>query len=59
MRHVPLRNGDEQDAFSRYHLILHWRSGERKRIKRNYNRRVRRLAKLHLTDCATIKAQDG
>lgn len=39
---IALKSGDEYDALTqakRHHI---WRAGDRKRIKRGYNRRVRR-----------------
>lgn len=42
MTRIPLICGDEYDAFSRQHLIHHWRPGERARIKRRYNKRFRK-----------------
>ena len=39
-------SGDEQDCFSRrWRRTTRWPSGKAKRIKRGFNRRVRRLAK--------------
>ena len=43
-----MKTGDEYDAFTGWKRYLHWRPGERKRIKRGYNRRARRLAKLEI-----------
>jgi len=45
---VPMIDGDEYDAMTGWRRLLHWRPGERKAIKRKYNRRVRREAR-----CAT------
>ena len=41
-KRIKLKGGDEYDAFSRAsRTLLHWRSGEVKKIKRKYNKRVR------------------
>lgn len=46
MKRIKKIDGDEQDALSkRYKRFIHWRSGERKRIKRKYNKRERRMRK--------------
>lgn len=39
---IPMRSGDEADAFSRYaRHVTHWQPGELKKIKRLYHKRVR------------------
>lgn len=41
-----LKHGDEYDAVSRkWKNVMHWRSGERKAIKKRLSRRVRQEAK--------------
>lgn len=47
-KRIPMVDGDEVDALSRGHHGFKWRSGERKRIKRKYNRRERQQARLTL-----------
>ncbi len=42
---IPLANGEEQDALTRWKRYLHWKPGERKKIKRAYNKRARKQAK--------------
>jgi hypothetical protein len=42
---LPLKSGDEQDALTPWKKYLRWRPGVRKKIKRNYNKRIRRKAK--------------
>lgn len=42
MKLIPMINGDEYDALTQWKRFLHWRPGERKAIKRRYNKRVRR-----------------
>lgn len=43
MKRIPMIDGDEQDALTKWRRYLHWRSGERSRIKRKYRRRERRM----------------
>lgn len=38
-------SGDEVDAFTRWRHYLNWKPGQRKRIKRGYNRRERQMVK--------------
>lgn len=45
MKRIPMKTADEYDALTRWRHFLHWRAGERKRIKRGYNRRERRTTK--------------
>ncbi len=47
-KRIPMKTGDEYDAFTWWKRYCHWRPGERKRIKRGYNRRARRLAKMEI-----------
>jgi hypothetical protein len=37
-----LRNGDEEDALTAWKRYVRWAPGERRRIKRGFNRRQRR-----------------
>jgi len=42
---IQMKGGDEYDALSRKSKGLHrWRSGERKALKRKYNKRVRKTS---------------
>lgn len=41
-------NGDEEDCFGSWRKYLYWRSGERKEIKKKFNRRIRRKTKQEL-----------
>lgn len=51
---IPLKSGDEYDALSRRAKgYLRWRPGERKAIKRGYQRRLRRIARV------ALKKSDG
>ena len=45
-RFLPMKSGDEVDAFTRWRYLLYWKSGDRKKIKRLYNKRVRKLFRL-------------
>jgi len=47
---VPLSGGDEYDALTRWKNYLHWKPGERKRIKRKYNKRARYRIRLELNE---------
>lgn len=40
-----IKDADEQDALTGWKKYLHWRPGERKKVKRKANRRERREAK--------------
>jgi hypothetical protein len=42
---IPLSGGDEYDALTRWRRFLRWRSKQRKRIKSQYNKRIRRREK--------------
>jgi hypothetical protein len=39
---IPFVSGDEHDALTGWRKVLKFRPGERKEIKRRYQRRVRR-----------------
>jgi len=41
--HETLKSGDEQDALTGWRKVLSWRAGQRKKIKRRYNKRIRKL----------------
>ena len=45
MRRIPMTNGDEYDALTRWRKVLIWRAGERSAIKRRYRRRERHTAR--------------
>ena len=46
MKHeVPMKSGDDYDAFTRWRRFLIWRAGEIKAIKRRFNKRARSAAK--------------
>lgn len=42
---IPLNSGDEYDCFTRWRHYLHWKKQQRAKIKRSYNKRVRRWIK--------------
>ena len=44
-KRIPLNSGDEYDGLTRWKIFINWRAGERKRIKRIYNKRFRRVWK--------------
>jgi hypothetical protein len=43
---AKLKSGDEMDALTSFHRLLHWRAGMRKLIKRRFNKRFRRAGRL-------------
>ena len=45
---VPMKDGDEVDAFGNWRKVNFWQDGELKRIKRKYNKRQRRQWKQDL-----------
>jgi hypothetical protein len=49
---IPLRGGDEHDAFTRWRHFISWGRGHVARIKRGFNRRVRRMAKREVEELA-------
>ena len=40
-----LKTGDEYDALTKFKKYIRWRAGQRKRIKRRYNKRERRQSR--------------
>ena len=49
MKRIPMNNGDEYDALTKWKRFIKWRSGQRKKIKRRYNKRERRLSSISRT----------
>ena len=49
---IPMKGGAEMDVFSRWRKVMCYmsRPGVCKRVKRGYNKRVRRAAKMELRD---------
>jgi hypothetical protein len=45
-----MSGGDEFDAFTGWRYLLNWEPGERKELKRQYNRRQRRMLKDELKE---------
>ena len=45
---IPLKSGNEYDALTKAKNYCFWKPGQRKRIKRGYNKRVRKQTKLVL-----------
>ena len=39
---IKLKSGDEYDALTKAKKFHHWKPGERKKIKRGYNKRLRK-----------------
>jgi hypothetical protein len=42
MKRAPLKSGDEYDALTRAKKYYIWKSGDRKAIKKSYNKRERK-----------------
>ena len=42
MKRIKLIGGDEYDALTKAKKYYHWKPGERKKIKRRYNKRFRK-----------------
>lgn len=40
---IKLKNGDEYDALTKSKKYFKWHAGQRKKIKRSYNKRLRRV----------------
>lgn len=49
---IPMKGGAEYDAFTRWKNWISWRAGERKAIKRGFNRRCRRESRIYLRTTA-------
>jgi len=45
IKRVPLKSGDEMDAFSKSRKFLNFKRGDLKKIKRAYNKRLRKANK--------------
>jgi hypothetical protein len=45
MKRMPLKTSDEYDALTRWKKFLKWRPGQRKKIKRAYNKKERKWLK--------------
>ena len=42
---IPLKGGDEYDGLTKARKFFHWKSGQLKKIKRAYNKRLRKTNK--------------
>jgi hypothetical protein len=49
-KRIPMINGDEYDALTAAKRYYHWRPGDRKRIKRGYQRRFRQSVRVAMRD---------
>jgi len=45
MYKLPYKSGDEQDWFTTWRRVLHWKSGQGKKIKRQFHKKMRRDGK--------------
>jgi hypothetical protein len=41
-KRMPMKTGDEYDGLTKWKGLLKWRTGERKRIKKAYNKKERK-----------------
>jgi len=48
-----LKDGDEQDAFTGWRHMMHWRTGALRAIKKRFNKRVRKNARKALKEVST------
>ncbi len=53
-----MSNGRECDALTRWKNVSHWNPGERGKIKRQYNKRQRKLWRQKTNDIAPKRAKD-
>ena len=44
-KRIPMKGGEEYDAFSKYRKFFRWKGGQLKKIKRAYNKRFRQHCK--------------
>ena len=44
-KRIPMKGGDEYDAFTKIRKFLRWKAGQVKKIKRAYNKRLRKYNK--------------
>lgn len=58
MKLVKMKSGDEYDGLTRWKNYLHWRPGERKKIKKIHNRKIRRDGDLALHRLHTTQYED-
>jgi len=42
MKRIKMKSGDEYDALTKAKKYFSWRAGQRKKIKRGYNKRLRK-----------------
>lgn len=42
MKRMPMKTGDEYDALTRWKKFLKWKAGQRKKIKRAFNKKERK-----------------
>ena len=49
-----LKSGEEWDALTGWRRYYHWHPGQRKRIKRGYNKRMRKAARQKCGNLTTL-----
>jgi len=45
MKRMPMKTAEEYDALTKTKRFLHWKPGQRKEIKKKYNRKERQWLK--------------
>jgi len=45
MKRIKLKSGDEYDALTAWRRYYNWKAGQLKKIKRGYNKRLRKKTK--------------
>ena len=58
MKLTKMKSSDEYDALTRWKNLFHWKPGQRKKIKQQYNRRIRREGDLSSHRLHTTKYED-
>jgi len=58
MKLTKLKSAEEYDALTRWKSYLNWKPGQRKKIKNQHNRRIRREGELAQHRLYTTKYED-
>ena len=45
MKRIPMKGGDEFDAFTGWRKYIYWKPRQLKKLKRAYNKRFRKVSK--------------
>jgi len=49
-KRMPMKTGDEYDGLTKWKRVFNWRSGQRKKIKKAYNKKERKWLDKELKD---------